>query len=175
MALVRFALKNKRGDLTVAKRSRVQTELTINQIMDEALKQILTIGFETMSYTTLSEATGISRTGISHHFPRKTDFLVRLDGRIGNLFVEALDFSSQETLETSWMQAMQEEHYRAVLRLFFSLCGGANNEITLFRAVSNARQQAIAELGLVGDSTINHLLGRSAVMLLSNFDVEKAA
>ncbi|MGL5487265.1 MAG: TetR/AcrR family transcriptional regulator, partial [Shewanella sp.] len=64
---------------------------------------------------------------------------------------------------------------RAVLRLFFSLCGGTNNEITLFRAVSTARQQAIAELGLVGDRTINHLLGRTAVMLLSNFDVAKAA
>ncbi|MCU8008357.1 MULTISPECIES: TetR family transcriptional regulator [unclassified Shewanella] len=159
----------------MAKRSRVQTEQTINQIMDEALRQILTIGFETMSYTTLSEATGISRTGISHHFPRKSDFLVRLDSRIGNLFVAALDFSSQEALETSWMQAMQEEHYRAVLRLFFSLCGGANNEITLFRAVSTARQQAIAELGLAGDRTINHLLGRTAVMLLSNFDLAKAA
>lgn len=48
----------------MAKRSRVQTEQTINQIMDEALRQILTIGFETMSYTTLSEATGISRTEI---------------------------------------------------------------------------------------------------------------
>lgn len=39
----------------MAKRSRVQTEQTINQIMDEALRQILTIGFETMSYTTLSD------------------------------------------------------------------------------------------------------------------------
>lgn len=159
----------------MAKRSRVQTEQTINQIMDEALKQILTIGFETMSYTTLSEATGISRTGISHHFPRKSDFLVRLDGRIGHLFVAALDFSSQENLEASWMQAMQEEHFRAVLKLFFSLCGGANNDITLFRAVSSARQYAISELGLVGDRTINHLLGRSALILLTNFDVAKAA
>ncbi|MGB5144806.1 MAG: TetR/AcrR family transcriptional regulator, partial [Shewanella indica] len=35
----------------MAKRSKAQTELTINQIMDEALKQILTIGFEAMSYT----------------------------------------------------------------------------------------------------------------------------
>ncbi|MCH1929259.1 TetR family transcriptional regulator [Shewanella sp. A25] len=159
----------------MAKRSRVQTEQTINQIMDEALKQILSIGFESMSYTTLSEATGISRTGISHHFPRKNDFLVRLDARIGAMFVAALDFSSPETLETTWMQAMQDEQYRAVLRLFFSLCGGANNEITLFRAVITARQQAMQELGLAGESKINDLLGRSAVMLLSNFEMAKAA
>lgn len=159
----------------MAKRSKAQTELTINQIMDEALKQILTIGFEAMSYTTLSEATGISRTGISHHFPRKTDFLVRLDARIGRLFVEALDFSSPELLERSWMIAIQQSHYRAVLRLFFSLCGGTNNDITLFRAVSIARETAVLELGGVGERTINHLLGRSAVLLLSEVSTAKAA
>ncbi len=159
----------------MAKRSRVQTEQTINQIMDEALRQILTIGFETMSYTTLSEATGISRTGISHHFPRKNDFLVRLDARIGAMFVEALDFSSQEALESSWLLAMQEEQFRAVLRLFFSLCGGVNTDITLFRAVSSARQRAIHTLGVVGESSINDLLGRSAVMLLSNSEMAQAA
>ena len=74
----------------MAKRSRVETEQTVNQILDEALKQILTIGFDAMSYTTLSTATGISRTGISHHFPKKTEFLVRLDHRIGQLFVDSV-------------------------------------------------------------------------------------
>ena len=82
----------------MAKRSRVETEQTVNQILDEALKQILTIGFDAMSYTTLSNATGISRTGISHHFPKKTEFLVRLDHRIGQLFVDALNFDSLSSL-----------------------------------------------------------------------------
>jgi AcrR family transcriptional regulator len=159
----------------MAKRSKVQTELTIKQILDEALKQILTIGFEAMSYTTLSEATGISRTGISHHFPRKTDFLQRLDGRIGQLFVQALDFSSIETLEKTWMQALAQPHYRAVLRLFFSLCGYASNEICLFCAVSLAREQAAAELGTQGELCVNHLLGRSAVMLLGDMEPARAA
>ncbi|MBT1444367.1 TetR family transcriptional regulator [Shewanella sp. JM162201] len=152
----------------MAKRSKVQTEQTINQIMDEALKQILSIGFDAMSYTTLSEATGISRTGISHHFPKKTDFLVKLDARIGRLFLAALDFSGIEALERSWMQAMRESHYRAVLKLFFSLCGSSEREITLFRAVANARENAIIELGAAGEKTINQLLGRTAVMLLAD-------
>ncbi|AZQ09410.1 MULTISPECIES: TetR family transcriptional regulator [Shewanella] len=151
----------------MAKRSKVQTEQTINQIMDEALKQILSIGFDAMSYTTLSEATGISRTGISHHFPKKTDFLVRLDARIGRLFLAALDFSGPEALERSWMTAMRESHYRAVLKLFFSLCGSNDKDITLFRAISSARESAVIELGAIGEKTINQLLGRTAVMLLA--------
>ncbi|QSX29378.1 TetR family transcriptional regulator [Shewanella cyperi] len=154
----------------MAKRSKVQTEQTINQIMDEALKQILTIGYEAMSYTTLSEATGISRTGISHHFPKKMDFLVRLDARIGRLFVAALDFSSAEALERSWLVAMHEPHYRAVMRLFFSLCGYGAGEMTLFRAVHGARETALLELGMVGEKTINCLLGRTAIMLMSDLE-----
>ncbi|MCL2918048.1 TetR family transcriptional regulator [Shewanella litorisediminis] len=159
----------------MAKRSKVQTEQTINQIMDEALKQILSIGFDAMSYTTLSEATGISRTGISHHFPKKTDFLVRLDARIGRLFMAALDFSSVEALERSWMQAMRESHYRAVLKLFFSLCGSAERDVTLFRAISGARESAMLELGTQGERTINQLLGRAAVMLIAESDAGVAS
>ncbi|GGI92093.1 TetR family transcriptional regulator [Shewanella gelidii] len=163
----------------MAKRSKAQTELTINQILDEALKQILTIGFDAMSYTTLSEATGISRTGISHHFPKKIDFLTRLDAKIARFFVAALDFSSTEKLELSWIAAQREPHYRAVLRLFFSLCGQGKSDITLFRAVSLARETAVMELGHQGERMINHLLGRSAVSLLSlsetQFVQERAA
>ncbi|MCE9686958.1 TetR family transcriptional regulator [Shewanella sp. AS16] len=151
----------------MAKRSKAQTEQTINQIMDEALKQILTLGFDAMSYTTLSEATGISRTGISHHFPRKTDFLVRLDERIGRFFVASLDFSSVQALENSWMQALTESHYRAVLKLFFSLCGYSNSEIALFRAINSARETALLELGAEGERVVNQLLGRSALQLLT--------
>ncbi len=154
----------------MAKRSKVQTEQTINQILDEALRQLLTIGYEAMSYTTLSDATGISRTGISHHFPKKIDFLVRLDAKIGRLFVNALDFSSIETLERTWMAALKEPHYRAVLRLFFSLCGQGDGNITLFRAVGMAKEAASVELGSAGERAVNHLLGRSAMTLITTVE-----
>lgn len=154
----------------MAKRSKVQTEQTINQILDEALRQLLTIGYDAMSYTTLSEATGISRTGISHHFPKKIDFLVRLDAKIGRLFVAAMDFSSVDSLERTWMLALKEPHYRAVLRLFFSLCGQGDGNITLFRAIGMARETAAIELGSAGERTINHLLGRSAMTLMNTVE-----
>lgn len=159
----------------MAKRSRAETEQTINQILDEALKQILSSGFEAMSYTTLSVATGISRTGISHHFPKKTEFLVRLDDRIGQFFIDALDFSTKEALEASWQEAMTHTEHRAVLRLFFSLCGTNDDSVTYFQAINLAKEQARIHLGEQGTSTINHLVGVSALMLLENASLSRAA
>ncbi|MGZ9897250.1 TetR family transcriptional regulator [Shewanella gaetbuli] len=152
----------------MAKRSRVETEQTINHILDEALKQILSIGFEAMSYTTLSNATGISRTGISHHFPKKTEFLVRLDHRIGQFFVAALDFSSIERLEISWKKALELAENRAVLRLFFRLCGTKGESVTYFTAVKTAQETALSQLGSEGECCIKQLIGDSALLLLEN-------
>lgn len=159
----------------MAKRSRVETEQTVNQILDEALKQILTIGFQAMSYTTLSNATGISRTGISHHFPKKTEFLVRLDHRIGQFFVDTLDFSSVASLELSWKKALQREEHKAVLKLFFSLCGTSDDNVTYFKAVNIAQERASTELGEDGVKCVNHLIGYSAILLLESTPQQKAA
>lgn len=53
------------------KRSKEDTEITIQKIMDAVVDQLLRLGYDRMSYTTLSQQTGVSRTGISHHFPKK--------------------------------------------------------------------------------------------------------
>ncbi|WP_076410120.1 TetR family transcriptional regulator [Shewanella sp. UCD-KL12] len=158
----------------MAKRSKAQTEQTIKQILDEALKQILSIGYESMSYTTLSEATGVSRTGISHHFPRKAEFLVRLDDDIASIFMNELDFSSVTNLEASWSRAIKQERFCAALRLFFSLCGYSSKEITMFKAIDKARETAASELGFEGERLFNALVGRSAVSLLSQGDAIEA-
>ncbi|GHX41108.1 transcriptional regulator, TetR family [Vibrio cholerae] len=68
------------------KRSKEDTEVTIQTIMDAVVDQLLRLGYDKMSYTTLSQQTGVSRTGISHHFPKKTDFASALDGRIFKMF-----------------------------------------------------------------------------------------
>lgn len=158
----------------MAKRSKAQTEQTIKQILDEALHQILSIGYESMSYTTLSEATGISRTGISHHFPRKAEFLIRLDANIADIFIDELDFSSATTLEKSWMEAIESHRFCSILRLFFSLCGYSSKDISMFKAIDRARDTAISNLDSQGQSVFNDLLGRSAQILLSQ-DLRVAA
>lgn len=102
------------------KRSKEDTEITIQTIMDAVIEQILTLGYDKMSYTTLSNQTGISRTGISHHFPKKQDFAHALDGRIYHLFVDKLDLTGDlQAFSTSWSAALDDENFRAILRLLF--------------------------------------------------------
>lgn len=102
------------------KRSKEDTEITIQKIMDAVVDQLLRLGYDKMSYTTLSQQTGVSRTGISHHFPKKTDFTAALDGRIFKMFVEHLDFdNSLQHFSESWVSALDSEEFLAILRLLF--------------------------------------------------------
>ncbi|MDA0150116.1 MULTISPECIES: TetR/AcrR family transcriptional regulator [Vibrio] len=102
------------------KRSKEDTEITIQKIMDAVVDQLLRLGYDKMSYTTLSQQTGVSRTGISHHFPKKTDFSAALDGRFFKMFVEHLDFDSDlKTFSDSWVKALDNEEFLAILRLLF--------------------------------------------------------
>ncbi|MGJ7096298.1 TetR/AcrR family transcriptional regulator [Vibrio hannami] len=102
------------------KRSREETEVTIQTIMDAVADQLITLGYDKMSYTTLSQQTGISRTGISHHFPKKTDFIVALDGRIYDKFVEHLDTENDlDAFSKSWLKALETSEFVAILRILF--------------------------------------------------------
>ncbi|UPQ89646.1 TetR/AcrR family transcriptional regulator [Vibrio sinaloensis] len=102
------------------KRSKEDTEITIQKIMDAVVDQLLRLGYDKMSYTTLSQQTGISRTGISHHFPKKTDFTAALDGRIFQMFVEHVDFEHDiDAFTASWVAALDNKEFIAILRLLF--------------------------------------------------------
>ncbi|GLR76092.1 MULTISPECIES: TetR/AcrR family transcriptional regulator [Aliivibrio] len=102
------------------KRSKEDTEITIQKIMDAVIDQLLRLGYDKMSYTTLSQQTGVSRTGISHHFPKKTDFTAALDGRIFRLFAERLEMQGdKQAFIDSWIASLEDEQFRAILRLLF--------------------------------------------------------
>ncbi|MFX3720948.1 hypothetical protein ACJBPZ_11280, partial [Streptococcus suis] len=73
-----------------------------------------------MSYTTLSQQTGVSRTGISHHFPKKTDFTAALDGRIFKMFMEHIDSENGlDAFSASWVKSLEDAEFIAILRLLF--------------------------------------------------------
>lgn len=102
------------------KRSKEDTEITIQRIMDAVIEQLLKLGYDKMSYTTLSQQTGISRTGISHHFPKKTDFVTALDGRIFKMFLEHVELKKDlNAFSNSWIQAIETPEFLAILRLLF--------------------------------------------------------
>ncbi|MFA0037844.1 TetR/AcrR family transcriptional regulator [Vibrio sp. 10N.261.52.A1] len=149
----------------MAKRSKIDTCRTIQLILDTSCHQLLTVGYQNMSYTTLSQATKISRTGISHHFPKKTDFLMALEGRFLKLLVDHLTINEgSDALELSWQKALQSKEFTAILRLVFHH-SVIRSETCHFsqRLMDNFVKVITSHAGTQANKQVERLLGVSLV------------
>ncbi|KOO03026.1 TetR/AcrR family transcriptional regulator [Vibrio nereis] len=149
------------------KRSKEDTEITIHKIMDAVVDQLLRLGYDKMSYTTLSQQTGVSRTGISHHFPKKTDFTAALDGRIFKMFVEHVDFDNGlEAFSTSWVNALENEEFRAILRLLFHhLVTSQKTHEFATNGIDRLYKMTKAQFGPDSAKELEWLIGKSLVSM----------
>jgi AcrR family transcriptional regulator len=120
-----------------------------------------------MSYTTLSQQTGVSRTGISHHFPKKTDFTAALDGRIFKMFLLHLTLDSGlETFCESWRASLNNKEFLAILRLLFHHVVTSDNSQDFAR--NGIERIFILLQDLYGDESkkeLECLIGQSIVVL----------
>ncbi|WP_068718503.1 TetR family transcriptional regulator [Vibrio tritonius] len=149
------------------KRSKEDTEVTIQKIMDAVVDQLIRLGYDKMSYTTLSQQTGISRTGISHHFPKKTDFASALDNRIFKMMVTHLEFNQGiEVFSESWSSALKNSEFLAILRLLFHHIVTAEraNEFS-HHALERLYKLTKQNFGEGCDSQIERLIGKSLVVM----------
>lgn len=149
------------------KRSKEDTEITIQKIMDAVVDQLLRLGYDKMSYTTLSQQTGVSRTGISHHFPKKTDFTAALDARIFKKFVEHLEFDKGiDAFSESWMKALEDAEFLAILRLLFHHIVTAENAHEFAaNGIERLYKMVDSQFGAGGDKELEWLIGRSLIKM----------
>ncbi len=147
------------------KRSKEDTEITIQKIMDAVVDQLLRLGYDKMSYTTLSQQTGVSRTGISHHFPKKTDFTAALDARMFKLFVEHLEFDKGlDAFSESWMKALEDDEFQAILKLLFHhIVISENAQEFAANGIDRLYTMVDSHFGAGGDKELEWLLGRSLI------------
>ncbi|MDW6005308.1 TetR/AcrR family transcriptional regulator [Vibrio mangrovi] len=157
------------------KRSREETEVTIQTILDAVVDQVLNLGYDRMSYTTLSQQTGISRTGISHHFPKKTDFAAALNGQIFLLFTSYLELENGVgAFRKSWINALEHNQFVAILRFLFHHIVSAERATEVSRQGLERMYQLIEEkLGTDADKELEWLLGKSLVAM-SNHEILEA-
>jgi AcrR family transcriptional regulator len=150
------------------KRSKEDTEITIQKIMDAVVDQLLRLGYDKMSYTTLSQQTGVSRTGISHHFPKKTDFSAALDGRIFKMFVEHVDFENGvEEFSSSWVASLENEEFRAILRLLFHHIVTSQNTHEFAKNGINRLYKVVeTQFGKESQKELEWLIGKSLFSLV---------
>ena len=149
------------------KRSKEDTEITIQKIMDAVIDQLLRLGYDKMSYTTLSQQTGISRTGISHHFPKKTDFTAALDGRIFKMFIEHLEFDKGlNAFSQSWIKALEDAEFLAILRLLFHhIVTAENAQEFAANGIDRLYKMVESQFGAGGDKELERLIGRSLIQM----------
>ena len=149
------------------KRSKEDTEITIQKIMDAVIDQLLRLGYDKMSYTTLSQQTGISRTGISHHFPKKTDFTAALDGRIFKMFIEHLEFDKGlSAFSQSWIKALEDAEFLAILRLLFHhIVTAENAQEFAANGIDRLYKMVESQFGAGGDKELEWLIGRSLIQM----------
>ncbi|GAA5646151.1 MULTISPECIES: TetR/AcrR family transcriptional regulator [Vibrio] len=149
------------------KRSKEDTEITIQKIMDAVVDQLLRLGYDKMSYTTLSQQTGVSRTGISHHFPKKTDFTAALDGRIFKMFVEHLNMDAGlDAFAQSWLNALDNKEFIAILRLLFHhIVTTEKAEEFAANGIDRLYKLAEAQFGSQSSKELEWLMGKSLIKM----------
>ncbi|WP_117233149.1 TetR/AcrR family transcriptional regulator [Vibrio maerlii] len=149
------------------KRSKEDTEITIQKIMDAVVDQLLRLGYDKMSYTTLSQQTGVSRTGISHHFPKKTDFTAALDGRIFKLFMEKIDLQGDlASFQDSWIKSLEDEQFRAILRLLFHhIVTSENAHEFAANGIDRLYKLVEAQFGEGSEKELEWLIGKSLIRM----------
>ncbi|PJC87355.1 transcriptional regulator [Vibrio sp. HA2012] len=149
------------------KRSKEDTEITIRIIMDAVIDQLIRLGYDRMSYTSLSQQTGISRTGISHHFPKKTDFVSALDERIHEKFIQHLNLcDGLKAFSESWLVALNNQEFASILRLLFHHIVMVDCADSFARNGMNRLYRMMDEqYGEKADKELEWLLGKSLVHL----------
>ncbi|MHA2827422.1 TetR family transcriptional regulator [Vibrio harveyi] len=153
----------------MARRTHEDTQITINTILDVATEQLITLGYEKMSYTTLSEQTGISRTGISHHFAKKADIPRALQGRLLKMMMDKLDISNNEVaFIQSWKIRLEDAEFMAIWRLAFLMTVCEHH--TPYLCDFQSQVEAVTSFKLSKDSqrTIEWLIGLTLLTLHSN-------
>ena len=149
------------------KRSKEDTEITVQKIMDAVVDQLLKLGYDKMSYTTLSQQTGVSRTGISHHFPKKTDFTAALDARIFKMFVDHLSFDKGlDAFSASWITALEDAEFVAILKLLFHhIVTPENAHEFATNGIDRLYKMVDSQFGAGGDKELEWLIGRSLIQM----------
>ncbi|WCE32467.1 TetR family transcriptional regulator [Vibrio sp. SCSIO 43137] len=149
------------------RRNRKETLQTIKIITRAAEHQMTTIGYDAMSYTTLSEKTGISRTGISHHFPCKSDFIIALSDKIYRRFIAYLNLDSDlNAFSNSWSESFSKRKFRGILKLTLrNLITNDDSHQSSVSFIENLTALVVDKFGRDGKQELERLMGQSILLL----------
>lgn len=101
----------------MAKATAAEAAITRQKIIDAMLSITLEKGFEYVTLGSLAKEVGISRSGVSGHFPKRDDLILAIQPEIAKMLREQLCFDSPELFLESWKGSLESsEEFRALVR-----------------------------------------------------------
>ncbi len=151
----------------MARKTQKETQETIHQILLIAEEQLLRLGYEKMSYTTLSQQCGISRTGICHHFPTKVSIPLALRSQLLEQILRPLRFDlALEDFTDSWLEALNDKQFRAVWRVIFHLVVAERHQGHFARQfITHLTHVCENRFNQPAEATIQWLIGRTLLTM----------
>lgn len=99
----------------ITKEQREKNLQTYNALI---LDIFLNEGWENVTYDRLSKETGLRKSTLQGYYPTSKDFDVAIKGKVFPILMQHLDFTSRQSLVSSWQQALQHNQFRMVMRMF---------------------------------------------------------
>lgn len=148
------------------KRSKEDTEITIQKIMDAVVDQLLRLGYDKCRIRRESADRCIAYR-YQPPFPKKTDFTAALDGRIFKMFIEHLEFEKGlDAFSQSWIKALEDSEFLAILRLLFHhiVTSESAHEFAA-NGIDRLYKMVESQFGSGGDKELEWLIGRSLIQM----------
>lgn len=96
--------------------SIAEAKKTKQKIIDAAFHITMKEGFERLTFTSLSNHCGISRSGINRHFPKKSDLIISLEPLLSNIMLSQMNFESTSKFYVSWVDGLKNNaDFRAAI------------------------------------------------------------
>jgi len=146
--------------IKMAKSTQKQALLTELRIHQAIIDIFMEKGWEAISYGSIAKHTGLSRGGVQRIVPNKDAMMGAFQGQILEFVSEQLDFSTESTLTTSWVRALDNLQFRNCIKFFI----GAISTESSGKAVAKKGFERFSEK--VGQEKVQSLIGLSVYHLL---------
>jgi len=146
--------------IRMAKSTQKQALLTEQRIHQAIVDIFMEKGWEAISYGSIAKHTGLSRGGVQRIVPNKDAMMGAFQGQVVEFVSEQLDFSDENTLTTSWVNALDNLQFRNCIKFFI---GAISNDPSV-KVVAKQGFESFSKV--VGQEKMQSLVGLSVYRLL---------
>lgn len=152
----------------MAKISRADKEANFQKYNQIILDIFFDKGWDSVTYDNIAKTAGVRKSTLQGYYESNKEFSHALKGRVFPVFIEPLDFSSEDALIDSWTNALLGTRFRYILNMLIS--NSTLNEPSELSQIGIYKLNTLVESHFPeqGKRIIGTLLGKS---ILSQFNI----